>query len=160
MTSSRHTKLQITIRSPRDKAETERVFLEYLRAVEPHDAQLLATPRNAAIFTEAVLWPGVVNHEPVFIACAKQDVVGATFSVVAAGFDYKQPHLFGHGTWVHPEWRRAGVARHLLAAVRQWMAINDIRLQIGMAHNANDASLATYAALGFKPYAAILRADV
>lgn len=136
-------------------------YLRYLQSIEGFGAELVATKENAERFTDSVLWPAVEAREPVLFATDDAGAfVGATFSVLARGFEFRVPHLVGHGTFIEAEWRRHGIASLLLRHVREWMKTHNIRRQIGMVHVGNGASLKTFEKLGFTPHGIVLAADL
>jgi GNAT superfamily N-acetyltransferase len=124
-------------------------------------SEMLPTKRNAERMSELLLVPAWERGEPIYLAALDGKIVGATFTTLPdPGLDYRVPFASGHGTWVSASWRGHGIAKALLHRVREDLRKLGIKRQVGLVHDGNQASRATFMKLGFTPSALVISCDL
>jgi GNAT superfamily N-acetyltransferase len=82
-----------------------------------------------------------------YLACDRDDIFGSTYGI--RDFETSDMARIG-GMWVAPLYRRHGIGRALLEAVRSWAREHGFKRMGLWASSANAAALALYQQAGFR----------
>jgi len=152
--------LKPAIRFPQNADQVVGAYHRYLESVAEW-SDMLPTEANARAFSDLLLIPAWKRKEPILFASVGTRIIGATFTTLPDDrIQYRVPFASGHGTWVAPDCRNKGVARALLARVREMLREKGIRRQVGMVHGGNDVSRASFMKMGFVIDGIVLRSDL
>ncbi len=101
--------------TPADELHILAAFSAMLRELEPCGHDVLPTDNNVDRVYEGLLLPAMVaNRHAIYLAFDGPRCVGATFCVPEpAGFDGPLGVVTSYGLWVHPDYRRQGIAGEL-----------------------------------------------
>lgn len=146
---------------PETEEQIIEVFLRYLQSLEGFDTELKATRRNAMLYAGVHFIPAWQRKEPILFATVDSKIIGGTFTTLPdPALEYRVPFATGHGTWVHENYRKAGVAWKLVERVREMLIERGVKRQIGMTHNTNEASKAAFGKMGFRIHGIVVSCDL
>lgn len=154
------TMYDVVIRAPRGKeAEIlEGMYLEMLTDLQIYNIEMLATEDNARWMTENLFMPAAERGEGVLIAWVN-DMPGAAIFWASAPLplDYRRRTANGYGTYVRPEFRRAGLATKLRKAAAARLRALGFEAVVGQVERSNEPGREATRRAGFQTFALLER---
>jgi GNAT superfamily N-acetyltransferase len=146
---------------PKTAEQIVEAYFCYLQSLDSFRSELAPTHRNAELYAGVNFIPAWERKEPILFAVLDTRIIGATFTTLPdAALEYRIPYAVGHGTWVHQDFRRHGVAGLLIARVRDMLIEKGVKRQIGMAHGDNEPSKIAFGKMGFRIHGYVLSYDL
>ena len=89
------------------------------------------------------------NPANYFFACIDDNkIIGYACGHELNRLDNAGNMMYIHGVGVHADYRRQGIGKQMMTAIKQWCKLNGIRKMFLYAHKTNTAACALYASVG------------
>lgn len=126
-----------------DEEQVVDLFLAMVAELAEHGHDLLPTRQNAAWFWDEIFFEAITRGDPVLLAFAGDQPVGALFWVVNyPPYEVRYRTATGWGTYVIPDLRRHGVATALRVEGTRILRDMGIEKLVGTVLVGNEASVA------------------
>lgn len=144
-------------RHPEDAEIVIGLYLELLKSVDAFGMDVMPTRRNAELYYQHLLLPGILAQDPVLLAEVKGEIAGAIFwPEKRTPFELRRRSALGLGVFVYPKFAQRGIGSELRRQAKLILSAKGIEVVDGAVFNSNQAGIESALRNGGKPYGQML----